>query len=431
MNSAQGPLLVRVCWLMSCWRATCGSQFQEALDLDQNMMEAHLYMGVALHRANRFDDAAKHLIRVLQDEGQNTEARWQLTWRVGRRGPQDEPQNTEAHWQLAKVLHAQELCTEALPHYLSVLNASHANMLGPAHAHAHYRTALCLLQQLNSTQELNMHLLFESQQVAAKSAGMLPLEECMVGELEESTESVLEEAMCSAPSRKREEQEAAVAMSAAEERVVEQLEEAVRLNEHFMEARMALAQAYSRLHRWNESVTHSRVVFEDAPNDITVQWTIAVALHGAGHYSEALDRYQEVLMRDYTYQDGQALFRYALCLQEERRFDEAIESYKKVLIHKPDYAQAHVNWGIALKAMGKRKAAIEQYQTALGVDPKCADAHIRWGNVLSEQARDAGRRGGGEPYWKEALIHYQEALHLDPSRTDLETRIASLKERRS
>eukprot|EP00854_Cymbomonas_tetramitiformis_P007880 gene7880-9357_t len=302
---------------------------------------------------------------------------------------------------------------------------------GPA-SDAHYRTALCLLQQLNSTQELNMHLLFESQQVAAKSAGMLPLEECMVGELEESTESVLEEAMCSAPSRKREEQEAAVAMSAAEERVVEQLEEAVRLNEHFMEARMALAQAYSRLHRWNESVTHSRVVFEDAPNDITVQWTIAVALHGAGHYCA------EVLMRDYTYQDGQALFRYALCLQASasaapRAFrgmcsadvDSAHPRASQVLIHKPDYAQAHVNWGIALKAMGKRKAAIEQYQTALGVDPKCADAHI------SEQARDAGRRGGGEPYWKEALIHYQEALHLDPSRTDLETRIASLKERRS
>ena len=67
---------------------------------------------------------------------------------------------------------------------------------------------------------------------------------------------------------------------------------------------------------------------------------------------------------------------------ELRQFDAAIESYKKALEIKPDYAEAYYNMGNALKDKGNPEAAIDSYQQALKIKPDYAEAYNNMGVAL-------------------------------------------------
>ena len=90
--------------------------------------------------------------------------------------------------------------------------------------------------------------------------------------------------------------------------------------------------------------------------------------------------------------------------------------------------QAHVNWGMALKALHKRPQAIEHYKMALDLDASCADAHVRWGNVLLEQWMEHHHSTpqSGNALFSEAILHFKKALHIDPHYVGLSTRLDSL-----
>ena len=51
------------------------------------------------------------------------------------------------------------------------------------------------------------------------------------------------------------------------------------------------------------------------------------------------------------------------------KLEEAIAAYKKALLIKPDYADAHNNIGVALKDQGKPDEAIAAYNKALLIKP--------------------------------------------------------------
>ena len=67
---------------------------------------------------------------------------------------------------------------------------------------------------------------------------------------------------------------------------------------------------------------------------------------------------------------------------ELRQFDAAIESYKKALEIKPDYAEAYYNMGNALKDKDDPEAAIDSYKQALKIKPDYAKAYNNMGVAL-------------------------------------------------
>ena len=67
---------------------------------------------------------------------------------------------------------------------------------------------------------------------------------------------------------------------------------------------------------------------------------------------------------------------------ELRQFDAAIESYKKALEIKPDYAEAYYNMGNALKDKDDPEAAIDSYKQALKIKPDYAEAYNNMGVAL-------------------------------------------------
>jgi len=83
--------------------------------------------------------------------------------------------------------------------------------------------------------------------------------------------------------------------------------------------------------------------------------------------------------------------------------DEAVASYRQSLAFKPDYAEAHSNLGIALKALGRSDEAIASYRKALVLKPDFAGAHNNLGNALKDEGK-----------LEEAVTCYQKALAIKP-----------------
>jgi len=74
-------------------------------------------------------------------------------------------------------------------------------------------------------------------------------------------------------------------------------------------------------------------------------------------------------------------------LQEEGRFDEAVEHYRRALAFKADYAPAYSNMGTALRAKGQLPEAIATYQQALALRPDYPEAHYNLANALVDQGK--------------------------------------------
>ena len=74
-------------------------------------------------------------------------------------------------------------------------------------------------------------------------------------------------------------------------------------------------------------------------------------------------------------------------LQDEGRFDEAIEHYRRALAFKPDYAPAYSNMGTALRAKGQLPEAIATYQQALALRPDYPEAHYNLANALLDEGK--------------------------------------------
>jgi tetratricopeptide (TPR) repeat protein len=81
--------------------------------------------------------------------------------------------------------------------------------------------------------------------------------------------------------------------------------------------------------------------------------------------------------------------------------DEAIKSYEKSILIKPDYADVYNNLGNALKAQGRLVEAIEAYNQVLTINPDHADAYNNMGILLKDQGN-----------FVEAIEAFKQAIKL-------------------
>src|SRR5258705_375886 len=110
-------------------------------------------------------------------------------------------------------------------------------------------------------------------------------------------------------------------------------------------------------------------------------------------------------------------------LQEEARFDEAIEHYRRALAFKADYAPAYSNMGTArydlgsvLLGAGMFRDATDQLAVALRLMPDSAEAYNNLGIALGSQ----GER-------EKAIDRFQQAVRLQPGFVDAQQTLATLR----
>ncbi|MFC1708970.1 fused MFS/spermidine synthase [Candidatus Omnitrophota bacterium] len=90
-------------------------------------------------------------------------------------------------------------------------------------------------------------------------------------------------------------------------------------------------------------------------------------------------------------------------LLQEKKVDEAMVQFERVLRVDPDFVGAHVNIGSFKIWQGQYGRAVEHFQKALNIDPEAQSAIIGLGNVFKRQGR-----------LNEAIEMYRKELEIDP-----------------
>ncbi len=160
---------------------------------------------------------------------------------------------------------------------------------------------------------------------------------------------------------------------------VDRFEQALRLRPDYKEA---LENLKSACREQNKPIS-----FEDA-----------VRHHSAGRLAEAEASYRAVLQHDPN--NVAAMNNLGLIV----RHPESEQLYRKALVLRPDYYDAHLNLGASLQAQDKPREAIPPFKNALLLSPDGTDPYFALGTVLTMADR-----------FDEAAAAFARVLIIDPN----------------
>ena len=149
----------------------------------------------------------------------------------------------------------------------------------------------------------------------------------------------------------------------------------------------------------------AQALIEQYPGAFAVWNLLGAAAAQIGKLDQAILAFQKVISIKPDY--AEAHLNMGIAFKEQGKLEEAIEAYNKALAIKTNYAEAYLNMGIALQEQGKLEEAIEAYNKALAIKPDYADAYNNMGNALQEQDK-----------LEEAIEAYNKALAIKPDYAD-------------
>jgi predicted O-linked N-acetylglucosamine transferase (SPINDLY family) len=124
-------------------------------------------------------------------------------------------------------------------------------------------------------------------------------------------------------------------------------------------------------------------------------------LHRAGQLEAAAKIYEQIHAQQANHFDAlQLLGSIAI---KTKNYARAAELLKKAISIKPDFADAHFNFGIALKELKNTDAALHHYEKAIELKPDHANAYLNRGIILREMGR-----------LDDALASYDQFISLKP-----------------
>lgn len=142
-------------------------------------------------------------------------------------------------------------------------------------------------------------------------------------------------------------------------------------------------------------------------------FNVASALGEEKKYDEEIQAWQKVLAIDAS--DSRAHSNLGIALAATGKVDEAFEEYQKALRIEPNSSKTHNNYGTALAQTGRMREAIEQFQKAVEINPGNASAHTNLGGALAQEGR-----------MSEGLEHCRLAIELDPKLADAENNLGGV-----
>ena len=144
-----------------------------------------------------------------------------------------------------------------------------------------------------------------------------------------------------------------------------------------------------------------RELLQTYPQAFFIINVLGVALQEQGKFQEAVQTFNKAIEIKPDYAEAYNNRGNALC--DPGQLNEALESYEKAIQLRPDYADAHSNRGNALHKLGRLEDAVESCEKAIEFKPDFAEAYGNRGNAL----RDLGLP-------QEALQSCEKAIQLKP-----------------
>lgn len=163
--------------------------------------------------------------------------------------------------------------------------------------------------------------------------------------------------------------------------------------------------AYTQVGYWHDTrtlFTHAITVTQD---NWFAESVIGSVLNDEQKYDEAVEHLQRSVEIEPRYAVAQNNL--GLALVGLGKVDEGIESYKAAMKYDSNNAEVHNNWGNALLKKNNSDGAISEYRKALLINPNLTAAHFNLALTLHQKGD-----------FDEAAGHYVETLKLDPSQAD-------------
>lgn len=153
------------------------------------------------------------------------------------------------------------------------------------------------------------------------------------------------------------------------------------------------------------SRTNNAMVLPDSPQngakDASILFHEGLALQQQGHLLQAAAHYAAILQMQPDQAD--ALHMLGVIAIQEARPDQAADLIRKSLLANSGNASAHMNLGLALKALGQVDGALAAYARAIALRPDYAQAHNNAAVALQESGR-----------WEDALASFDKAIECQP-----------------
>jgi len=152
---------------------------------------------------------------------------------------------------------------------------------------------------------------------------------------------------------------------------------------------------------WRRVAETCRTILRQHAKDLRVLRLLSEALMMGSRFQDILDLI-DPLLRD-GLQDPQLLFRYAASRSALGDSKGAAHFYKRVTELQPDYVEAWLNLGVALKSNNRSKDAVLAYRKAIELRPEMPEAHNNLGLALQQIGEQ-----------DEALAALRRAIELRP-----------------
>ena len=128
------------------------------------------------------------------------------------------------------------------------------------------------------------------------------------------------------------------------------------------------------------ALSEATQMLKEYPNSFVLYNILGGSNSGLMQFDIAIDSYKRALVIKPDYAD--AYNNIGSVLKKRNDFDEAISSYQQAIKIRPDFAEAYNNMGVALKDKGDPEAAIKCYKQALKIKHDFAEAYYNQGVVL-------------------------------------------------
>jgi tetratricopeptide (TPR) repeat protein len=132
-------------------------------------------------------------------------------------------------------------------------------------------------------------------------------------------------------------------------------------------------------------------------------------------YEDAIDKYQKAV--DLDRKDALSYYNGGVALEALHRYPEAGAKFQKAVDLNSKDAVAYNSLGGALYEQQKYRDAADNFQKAAALDPKYADAYYNWGNALDQLQKypcDFGATQDDCTAAEDAIDKYQKAVALNP-----------------
>jgi tetratricopeptide (TPR) repeat protein len=185
-------------------------------------------------------------------------------------------------------------------------------------------------------------------------------------------------------------------------------------------------------------------ISRDPPIASETRYAAGELAEGRGAFAQAADQYRQVLRKNPTHLP--ALYRLGVVYAHMKKFPEAVDTWKRYIAATHDSAAGYSNLGFCFELARRPQDAEAAYLKGIRRDPAHVACRVNYGLMLVRTGREAEGRMQLQAVLKPAEVHYNvgsvydslgraeqakfeyaQALALDPTLTDAQSRLDALK----